>query len=94
MPSPSRSRATKRRRSSIAEHAFHGINTPRQKAKSVTYVSGTNCHLCLGSLNKLKTSTFRAGAPIAVIALKPGKVEETLGLLQGIPHGVRNWAGL
>ena len=26
---------------------------PRQKAKSVTDVSGTNCHLCLGSLKRL-----------------------------------------
>ncbi|WP_352691859.1 hypothetical protein, partial [Mesorhizobium sp. M0208] len=27
-----------------------GINTSRQKPKSVTYVSGTNRHLCLGPL--------------------------------------------
>src|SRR6266700_1674289 len=50
MASPSSRRATKRRRSSITELAFHGINTSRQKAKSVTHVSGTKCHLCLGSL--------------------------------------------
>src|SRR3954471_13316015 len=50
MASPSRSRATKRSRSSMAEHAFHGINTSRPKAKSVTHVSGTRCHLCLGPL--------------------------------------------
>jgi hypothetical protein len=50
MLSPSRSRATKRRRSSITEHAFHGIHTPRltEQAESVTHVSGTMCHLCLG----------------------------------------------
>jgi hypothetical protein len=36
----------------MAEHAFHGINTSRQKAESVTHVSGTNCHLCLGPLIK------------------------------------------
>src|SRR6516162_2630190 len=48
MLSPSSSRPTKRRRSSITELAFHGINTSRQKAKSVTHVSGTKCHLCLG----------------------------------------------
>src|ERR1700746_2883992 len=40
--SPSNSRATNRRRSSITELAFHGINTSRpQKAKSVPRVSGT-----------------------------------------------------
>ena len=48
--SPSSSRATKRSRSSITEHSFHGINTSRQKAESVTHVSGTGCHLCLGPL--------------------------------------------
>src|ERR1700756_2734636 len=51
MASPSRSRATKRRRSSITELAFHGIHTSRRtKAESVTHVSGTKCHLCLGPL--------------------------------------------
>src|SRR5215207_7263790 len=47
MASPSNRRATKHRRSSITELAFHGIHTSRQKAKSVTHVSGTKCHLCL-----------------------------------------------
>src|SRR5439155_9711317 len=49
--SPSRSRATKRRRSSITELAFHGIDTSRPKAESVTHVSGTKCHPCLGPLS-------------------------------------------
>src|SRR4051812_38443593 len=49
--SPSSSRATKRRRSSITELSFHGINTSRPKAKSVTHVSGTKCHLCLRLLS-------------------------------------------
>src|SRR6267142_3243791 len=37
--------------SSITEHSFHGI-TPslKKKGESVTYVSGTICHLCLESL--------------------------------------------
>src|SRR6266498_2814884 len=52
MASPSNRRATKRRRSSITELAFHGIHTSRpQKAKSVTHVSGTECHPCLGPLS-------------------------------------------
>src|SRR5713101_4229010 len=51
MASPSNRRATNRRRSSITELASHGIHTSRpQKAKSVTHVSGTKCHLCLGPL--------------------------------------------
>jgi hypothetical protein len=51
MASPSKRRATKRRRSSITELAFHGIYTSRRtKAESVTHVSGTTCHLCLGPL--------------------------------------------
>src|SRR3984893_6270216 len=51
MASPSNRRATKRRRSSITELAFHGIYTSRRtKAESVTHVSGTFCHLCLGPL--------------------------------------------
>src|SRR5204862_2476785 len=54
--SPSRSRATKRRRSSIAELSFHGIHTSRsKKAKSVTHVSGTKCHLCLRPLSSVKS---------------------------------------
>src|SRR5262249_6186711 len=53
MASPSRSRATKRRRSSTTEHSFQGIGTsrlPLSQAESVTHVSGTICHLCLGAL--------------------------------------------
>jgi hypothetical protein len=47
--SPSKSRATNRTRSSITEHSFHGIDTPRlpEQTKSVTHVSGTKRH-CLG----------------------------------------------
>src|SRR5258706_5674599 len=48
--SPSSSRATNRRRSSITEHSFHGIDTSPGKGKGVTHVSGTICHLCLGPL--------------------------------------------
>jgi hypothetical protein len=33
----------------MTELAFHGIDTSRpEKAKSVTHVSGTECHLCFG----------------------------------------------
>ena len=49
MPSPSSNRATNRRRSSITELSFHGINTSRKPAKSVTYVSGTIRYLSLRS---------------------------------------------
>src|SRR6266478_3296389 len=48
--SPSSKRPTKRTRSSITEHSFQGIaSSPR--GGSVTYVSGTNCHPCVGSLS-------------------------------------------
>src|SRR3954469_6298905 len=51
MALPASRRATKRRRSSISDLAFHGIHTSRlKKAKRVTHVSGTKCHLCLGPL--------------------------------------------
>src|SRR5580704_13404558 len=47
--SPSSKRPTKRTRLSITEHSFQGIaSSPR--GGSVTYVSGTNCHPCVGSL--------------------------------------------
>jgi hypothetical protein len=39
--SPSSKRATNRRRSSITEHSFHGIDTSPVSRESVTYVSGT-----------------------------------------------------
>src|SRR4051794_4987439 len=54
--SPSKSLATKRRRSSITEHSFQGINPPPalRAGGSVTYVSGTFCYLCVGSRTRLK----------------------------------------
>jgi hypothetical protein len=57
--SPSSNFATNRKRSSITEHSFHGIDTSRPKAESVTYVSGTPCYLCLGPLKVVKTSAPR-----------------------------------
>jgi len=36
--------------SSMTEHSFHGIHFLPKKRKSVTYVSGTICYLCVGSL--------------------------------------------
>src|SRR5262245_61956000 len=48
--SPSSNLAINRRRSSITEHSFHGIDTPGAKPGSVTHVSGTPCYLWLGSL--------------------------------------------
>src|SRR5260370_35676820 len=58
--SPSSSPATSRRRSSIPEHAFHGIQASPGKGKGVTHVSGTICHLCLGPLTAAnQTSSMR-----------------------------------
>jgi len=51
---PSNTRAANRRRSFSTELALHGVNTSRRKtAKSVTHVSGTECHPCLGPLSSL-----------------------------------------
>ena len=36
--------------------AVYGIRTLRKKAESVTHVSGTGCHLCLGPLRMLTGS--------------------------------------
>src|SRR6267142_4087300 len=47
---PASQRATNCRRSSITEHSFHGITPSQKKGESVTYVSGTIGHLCVGSL--------------------------------------------
>ena len=45
--SPSSRRATKRRRSSMTVLSLHGIHTSgREKAESVTHVSGTFCNPC------------------------------------------------
>ncbi|MGI9355654.1 MAG: hypothetical protein ACR2PF_10905, partial [Rhizobiaceae bacterium] len=43
-------RATDRRRSSSTLHSFQGTSRSSQRAKSVTYVSGINCDLCLGKV--------------------------------------------
>ena len=49
--SPASRRATNCTLSSITEHSFHGIHFLLKKGESVTYVSGTFCHLCVGSLS-------------------------------------------
>ncbi len=46
--SPSRTRATNLRRSSIRLHSCQGTFALLAKAKSVTHVSGMNCHPSLG----------------------------------------------
>src|SRR5215472_12667677 len=70
IPSPSSSRATNRRRSSITEHSFHGIHTSPERGSGVTHVSGTICYLCLGSvrgwrLSALRSTTVRLGATLS-----------------------------
>src|SRR5215472_15351946 len=53
--SPASRRATNCSLSSIAEHSFQGIITPSPEGESVTYVSGTFCYLCVGSLKRYHT---------------------------------------
>src|SRR6516165_5915135 len=48
--SPASRRATNCTLSSITEHSFQGIHFLLKKGESVTYVSGTFCYLCVGSL--------------------------------------------
>src|SRR5712664_939295 len=68
--SPSSKRPTKRTRSSITEHSFQGIaSSPR--GGSVTYVSGTNCHPCVGSLIPLSYKL----TPQLLLALHRSKLE-------------------
>jgi hypothetical protein len=46
----------------MTEHSFHGINTSRpKKAKSVTHVSGTICHLCLRPLTIVSIGNTKSG---------------------------------
>src|ERR1700674_489115 len=59
--SPSSKRPTKRTRSSITEHSFQGIASSL-RGGSVTYVSGTNCHPCVGSL-RAKLQLLDTGEP-------------------------------
>src|SRR3546814_10435001 len=76
MLSPFKSRATNRRRSSSTELSFHGINTSGQMPESVTHVSGTKRHLCLGSLS---------GAPQGLGAPDPlARSEEHTSELQSL----------
>src|SRR6266850_8181074 len=48
--SPASRRATNCSLSSMTEHSFQGIHFLLKKEGSVTHVSGTFCHLCVGSL--------------------------------------------
>ena len=57
--SPASRRATNCRRSSITEHSFHGITSSLKKGKSVAYVSGTICYLCLRPLKIKACSGLR-----------------------------------
>ena len=58
MASSSKRRATKRRRSSMTELSFHGIDTSclPEQTKSVTHVSGTKCHLCIGPITHISSN--------------------------------------
>jgi len=62
--SPASRRATNCTLSSVTEHSFQGITPSLKRGGSVTYVSGTNCHLCLRPLksptqHRLQNLPFR-----------------------------------
>src|SRR5260370_36040130 len=65
--SPASSRATNRRRSSITEHSFHGIQASPGKGKGVTHVSGTICHLCLGPLTVSRPGVMICGQDVGEV---------------------------
>src|SRR6516162_10175135 len=87
MASPSINRATNRRRSSMTEHSLHGIDTSRQEAKSVTHVSGTKCHLCLGLLKMvLYENTVLVSFALLATSIGNGRLswrQATLNLTHG-----------
>src|SRR5262249_19546387 len=56
--SPASRRATNCILSSVTEHSFQGISPSLKPGGSVTYVSGTKCHLCLRSLIQSFTLQF------------------------------------
>src|SRR6202043_1838311 len=86
MPSPSRRRATKRRRSCVTEHSFHGINTSRQMAKSVTHVSGTVSHLCLRP-PKGPWAVHALGTGLRAPSLDGGRAHGDVGRANESPAG-------
>src|SRR5439155_26733185 len=59
--SPPSRRATNCSLSSMTEHSFQGVQPSPKKGKSVTYVSGTICYLCVGSLTKHLADFGRLG---------------------------------
>src|SRR5262249_54478367 len=44
--------------SSMTEHSFQGISPSLRQEGSVTFVSGTKCHLCLGLLRNQWVTAF------------------------------------
>jgi hypothetical protein len=49
----------------MTEHSFQGITSSLKKGKSVTYVSGTICHPCVGSRTFL-SATYANTATIRI----------------------------
>src|SRR6266705_2763262 len=70
--SPASRRATNCSLSSMTEHSFQGIASSPKRRKSVTYVFGTICYLCLGSVS-LQASTD-------VLRLRPAKSDQWASL--------------
>src|SRR3546814_2627750 len=93
MLSPSRRRATKRRRSSITELSFHGINTsglqlqaevlPMCPVQNVTYLSGRSSHIGasgLGNFSNLCSVAVPSGRKFSMarMALAMARSSDTL----------------
>jgi hypothetical protein len=66
----------------MTELSFHGINTSsfESEAKSVTHVSGTKRHLCLGSLNPQKQQLSPATPGLLLLNLSLPKTQNQAGI--------------
>jgi hypothetical protein len=88
--SPSSNQATKRRRSPITKHSFHGIAISRFETESVTHVPGTKHYPCLGTINQSQACGRRSAArrqTSVAICPKAWRSDETPRLPRRAPPG-------
>src|ERR1700688_2764899 len=65
----------------IGENAVLGITSSLKKGKSVTYVSGTICHPCVGSRISNESSLPESGVFLEVCAILNSRASRKLGLV-------------
>jgi len=62
----------------MTEHSFHGIHFLLKKGESVTYVSGTFCYLCVGSLTFSNLSILVEKAEVLELVVSAGTESSTV----------------